>query len=65
MSPKAAMLKAGGNIEGVAVARRVSEFGARRGIRTPLADVIAEMVRGELTAAEGVRKLMARDVGAE
>ena len=65
MTPKAAMLKAGGNIEGVEVARRVSEFGDRRGIRTPLADVIAEMVKGELTAADGVRKLMARDVGRE
>lgn len=64
-TPKAALLRAGGNIEGVEVARRVAEFGKRRGIRTPLADVIAEMVGGELNAADGVRKLMARDVGRE
>lgn len=64
-SPKAAMLEAGGNIEGVEVARRVAEFGQRRGIRTPLADVIAEMIKGELNASDAVRKLMARDVGVE
>ena len=64
-SPKAALLHAGGNIEGVEVARRVAEFGKRRGIRTPLADVIAEMVSGRVNPADGVLKLMARDVGRE
>jgi glycerol-3-phosphate dehydrogenase (NAD(P)+) len=64
-TPKAALLRAGGNIEGIEVARRVAEFGKRRKIRTPLADVISEMVGGQLTASEGVRKLMGRDVGSE
>jgi glycerol-3-phosphate dehydrogenase (NAD(P)+) len=64
-TPKAALLRAGGNIEGIEVARRVAEFGKRRKIRTPLSDVIAEMVSGGLTAAEGVRQLMGRDVGRE
>lgn len=64
-TPKAALLRAGGNIEGIEVARRVAEFGKRRKIRTPLADVIDEMVGGKLTTAEGVRQLMGRDVGRE
>jgi glycerol-3-phosphate dehydrogenase (NAD(P)+) len=64
-TPKAALLRAGGNIEGIEVARRVAEFGKRRKIRTPLADVIAEMVGGGLTAGEAVRQLMGRDVGRE
>jgi glycerol-3-phosphate dehydrogenase (NAD(P)+) len=64
-SPKAALLRAGGNIEGIEVARRVSTFGTRRKIHTPLADVIAQMVGGELSASEAVRSLMGRDVGSE
>ncbi|PRP91293.1 Glycerol-3-phosphate dehydrogenase [Enhygromyxa salina] len=64
-TPRAALLRAGGNIEGIEVARRVSTFGTRRKIRTPLADVIAAMVGGELTASEAVRSLMGRDVGSE
>ncbi len=64
-TPKAALLRAGGNIEGIEVARRVAEFGRRRKIRTPLADVIDEMVGGRLTTSEGVRQLMGRDVGRE
>jgi glycerol-3-phosphate dehydrogenase (NAD(P)+) len=64
-TPKAALLRAGGNIEGIEVARRVAEFGKRRKIRTPLSDVIDEMVDGRLTTSEGVRQLMGRDVGRE
>jgi glycerol-3-phosphate dehydrogenase (NAD(P)+) len=64
-NPTEALARAGGSIEGIEVARRVSEFGKRRKIRTPLADVISELVGGGLTAGEAVRKLMVRDVGAE
>jgi glycerol-3-phosphate dehydrogenase (NAD(P)+) len=64
-TPQAALQRAGGNIEGIEVARRVSEFGKRRRIRTPLADVIAAMVGGAVNASEAVRKLMGRDVGSE
>lgn len=64
-TPKAALLRAGGNIEGIEVARRVSEFGKRRRIRTPLADVISEMVAEQVSASEAVRMLMGRDVGSE
>lgn len=64
-SPSAALLHAGGNIEGIEVARRVAEFGKRRKIRTPLADVISAMVGGQLSPADAVRKLMVRDVGSE
>src|SRR5690606_28362767 len=54
--PDAALERAGGNIEGIEVARRVSEFGKRRKIRTPLADVISAMVGGRLDASDAVRK---------
>ena len=64
-TPKAALLRAGGNIEGIEVARRVAEFGRRHKIRTPLADVMSSLVGGELTASEAVRSLMGRDVGRE
>ncbi|HLT35620.1 MAG TPA: NAD(P)-binding domain-containing protein [Enhygromyxa sp.] len=64
-SPSAALERAGGNIEGIEVARRVSEFGKRRRIRTPLADVISELVDGRLSAEHAVRELMTRDVGNE
>ena len=64
-SPDEALARAGGNIEGIEVARRVSEFGTRRRIRTPLADVISELVSGRHDAAEAVRMLMGRQVGAE
>ncbi|PRP93617.1 NAD(P)-binding domain-containing protein [Enhygromyxa salina] len=64
-TPNAALLRAGGNIEGIEVARRVSTFGTRRKIETPLADVIAKMVGGELSASQAVRTLMGRDVGSE
>lgn len=64
-SPKAALLRAGGNIEGIEVARRVANFGKRRKIQTPLASVISKMVGGELSASEAVRTLMYRDVGSE
>jgi glycerol-3-phosphate dehydrogenase (NAD(P)+) len=64
-SPSEALERAGGSIEGIEVARRVAEFGRRRKIRTPLADVIGEMVSGQLDAGQAVRKLMARDVGGE
>src|SRR5690606_3990896 len=60
-SPSAALERAGGNIEGIEVARRVSEFGKRRRIRTPLADVISELVDGRLSAEHAVRELMTRD----
>ncbi|KIG16950.1 Glycerol-3-phosphate dehydrogenase [Enhygromyxa salina] len=64
-TPKAALLRAGGNIEGIEVARRVSTFGTRRKLKTPLADVISKMVGGELSASQAVRSLMGRDVGSE
>jgi glycerol-3-phosphate dehydrogenase (NAD(P)+) len=64
-TPSAALERAGGNIEGIEVARRVSEFAKRRKIRTPLADVISELVGGRLAANDAVRELMARDVGSE
>jgi glycerol-3-phosphate dehydrogenase (NAD(P)+) len=64
-SPSAALERAGGNIEGIEVARRVAEFGKRRKIRTPLADVISELVSGKLGPDEAVRELMVRDVGNE
>ncbi len=64
-TPSEALERAGGSIEGIEVARRVAEFGKRRKIRTPLADVISELVGGQLNAAGAVRKLMARDAGAE
>jgi glycerol-3-phosphate dehydrogenase (NAD(P)+) len=64
-SPIVALERAGGSIEGIEVARRVAEFGKRQKIRTPLADVISELVGGQLDAAEAVHQLMARDAGAE
>jgi glycerol-3-phosphate dehydrogenase (NAD(P)+) len=64
-TPSAALERAGGNIEGIEVARRVSEFGKRRKIRTPLADVISELVSDRLSATDAVRELMVRDVGSE
>jgi glycerol-3-phosphate dehydrogenase (NAD(P)+) len=64
-TPSAALERAGGNIEDIEVARRVAEFGKRRKIRTPLADVISAMVGGQLNAADAVRRLMVRDVGSE
>lgn len=64
-SAEQALERAGGSIEGIEVAHRVAAFGDRRSIRTPLADVIAELVAGELDASSAVRKLMVRDVGAE
>jgi glycerol-3-phosphate dehydrogenase (NAD(P)+) len=64
-TPDAALARAGGNIEGIEVARRVSEFAKRRKIRTPLADVISELVGGRLLAKDAVRELMTRDVGTE
>ncbi|MFO7564679.1 MAG: NAD(P)-binding domain-containing protein [Enhygromyxa sp.] len=64
-SPSAALERAGGNIEGIEVARRVSEFGKRRAIRTPIADVISELVGGQLGPEQAVRELMVRDVGSE
>lgn len=64
-TPSAALERAGGNIEGIEVARRVAEFGKRRKIRTPLADVISELITGRLTAEDAVRELMVRDVGNE
>lgn len=64
-TPSAALERAGGNIEGIEVARRVAEFGKRRKIRTPLADVIHELVGGRLQRDEAVRELMVRDVGNE
>ncbi len=64
-SPSEALERAGGSIEGIEVARRVAEFGKRRKIRTPLADVISELVGGGVSANEAVRKLMARDAGSE
>jgi glycerol-3-phosphate dehydrogenase (NAD(P)+) len=64
-TPSAALERAGGNIEGIEVARRVSEFAKRQKIRTPLADVISELVGGRLSANDAVRELMTRDVGTE
>lgn len=65
LSPPEALARAGGNIEGVEIAGRVADFGQRRGIRTPLAAVVARLVAGELAAADAVRELMGRNVGVE
>ncbi|MCA9697149.1 MAG: NAD(P)-binding domain-containing protein [Myxococcales bacterium] len=64
-SPEQALQQAGGSIEGIEVAHRVAEFGARMRIRTPLADVINELVAGRLDAAGAVRTLMRGEVGQE
>lgn len=64
-TPSAALEGAGGNIEGIEVARRVSEFAKRRRIATPLADVISELVGGRSSPNDAVRELMTRDVGSE
>ncbi len=64
-SPEQARERAGGSIEGLDIARRVAEFGTRRKIHTPLAQVVADIVEGKLNPSDAVRKLMKRDVGAE
>jgi glycerol-3-phosphate dehydrogenase (NAD(P)+) len=52
-------------IEGVSIARRLSAHAARRGIDTPIIDVLAEILDGRLTPSDALARLMARRVHRE
>ncbi len=52
--------RTGGYIEGTALAGQVVAFGARHGIEVPLADGLAHLMRGEITAQQLTERLMAR-----
>ncbi|MCH9682132.1 MAG: NAD(P)-binding domain-containing protein [Deltaproteobacteria bacterium] len=55
-----AVHRTGAYIEGTALASHVVAFGARHRIQVPLADGIAHLMRGEITAEQLTERLMAR-----
>lgn len=57
--------EANATIEGVAIARRMQRHSARRGIETPITDVLAELLDGQLAPADALARLMARRVHRE
>lgn len=57
--------EANATIEGVAIARRMQRHSARRGIETPITDVLAEILEGRLGPEAALARLMARRVHRE
>jgi glycerol-3-phosphate dehydrogenase (NAD(P)+) len=57
--------EANATIEGVAIARRMQRHSARRGIDTPITDVLAEILEGQLAPTDALARLMARRVHRE
>ncbi len=57
--------EASATIEGVAIARRMQRHSARRGLETPITDVLAEILDGQLRPEEALARLMARRVHRE
>lgn len=57
--------EAGAHIEGVGIARRVSEFAARVGIATPISDTVAQTLHHGLDPHVALERLMARDARTE
>jgi glycerol-3-phosphate dehydrogenase (NAD(P)+) len=55
----------GAHIEGIDVAHRVTQYGQRVGITTPITDTISAVLRQELKPEEAMALLMARRVGTE
>ncbi len=55
----------GAHIEGIDIAHRVTQYGVRMGIDTPVTDAISAVIRRELGAEEAMARLMARRVGTE
>lgn len=56
----AAGQKAGANIEGLTIARRVAAYAERVGIDAPIATITAKALDGELSIEDGLRHLMLR-----
>lgn len=56
---------AGAYIEGVTIARRIAQHGARRGIETPIAEALADAIDGKLSPSGVIEKLMSRKVKRE
>jgi glycerol-3-phosphate dehydrogenase (NAD(P)+) len=57
--------EANATIEGVAIARRMQRHSARRALETPITDVLAEILEGELGPQDALARLMARRVHRE
>lgn len=54
--------EAGAYIEGVTIARRVADYGARFGLEAPVARMIADVLDGTLTPEGAISRLMSRQV---
>jgi glycerol-3-phosphate dehydrogenase (NAD(P)+) len=54
--------EAGAHIEGVTIARRVADYGARIGLEAPIARMIADVLEGSLTPEGAISRLMSRQV---
>lgn len=54
--------EANATIEGVAIARRMQQHSARRALDTPITDVLAEILEGNLKPDAALARLMARRV---
>ncbi len=57
--------EANATIEGVAIARRMQRHSARRALETPITDVLAEILDGQLAPGDALARLMARRVHRE
>lgn len=57
--------EASATIEGVAIARRMQRHSARRGLETPITDVLAEILDGHMRPEDALARLMSRRVHRE
>jgi len=51
--------------EGIATTEAACELGRRHGVELPIAAMVGELIRGEITPEEGARRLMARQLRSE